>query len=147
MFANDNCARLFASQISKNLCALAIKSFAELDVRRNRLLPPISFDVSIFSNITHVRSCHSERGEESRICSLNAGQHNSQRCFASLNMTSISRREFSRCIKFRVNAAAGQEFGAATLFDDTSVIEHDDLIKIVNGRQPMRGNQRRATAH
>ena len=32
------------------------------------------------------------------------------------------RWKFSRCIKFRVNAAAGQEFRAAALFDDASVI-------------------------
>ena len=30
--------------------------------------------------------------------------------------------KFSRCIKFRVNAAAGEEFGTAALFDDASVL-------------------------
>jgi len=34
-----------------------------------------------------------------------------------------------------------------TLFDDVSMIEYDDLIKVVNRRQTMSGNQSRPTAH
>ena len=53
MFADDDCARFFASEKSKNLRALAIKAFAELHIRRDWLPPPIVFHVSIFSNVAH----------------------------------------------------------------------------------------------
>jgi hypothetical protein len=53
MFADDHCARFFVSEKSKNLRALAIKALAELHVRRDRLLPPIVFYVSIFFNVAH----------------------------------------------------------------------------------------------
>src|SRR5438552_14426936 len=53
MFTDDDCARFFASEESENLRALAIKAFAELHVRRNRLPPPIAFDVPIFFNVAH----------------------------------------------------------------------------------------------
>ena len=53
VFADDDCARFFASKLSKNLRALAIKAVAELNVRRDRLRPPVTFDVAIFSNVAH----------------------------------------------------------------------------------------------
>jgi hypothetical protein len=53
MFADDYCARFFVSEESKNLRALAIKTVAELYVRRDRLPPPIVFHVSIFFNVAH----------------------------------------------------------------------------------------------
>jgi hypothetical protein len=53
MFADDHCARFFASEKSKNLRTLAIKTLAELHIRRDRLPPPIVFHVSIFSNVAH----------------------------------------------------------------------------------------------
>ena len=53
MFTDDDRARFFASEHSKYLRALAIKTFAELYVRRDRLLPPVVFYVSIFSNVAH----------------------------------------------------------------------------------------------
>jgi hypothetical protein len=55
MFTDGDCARFFASEHSKNLRALAIKTVAELYVRRDRLLPPVVFYVSIFSNVAHGR--------------------------------------------------------------------------------------------
>ena len=51
MFADDHCARVFVSEKSENLRALAIKTLAELHVRRDRLLPPVMFYVSIFSDV------------------------------------------------------------------------------------------------
>src|SRR4030095_7188406 len=53
MFADDDCAGIFASEESKDLRALAIKAFADLHIRRDRLLPPIAFDVPVFSNVAH----------------------------------------------------------------------------------------------
>src|ERR1700754_886127 len=53
MFTNNDCARFFASEKSKNLCTLAIKTFAKLHVRRDRFLPPILFNVSVFFNVAH----------------------------------------------------------------------------------------------
>src|SRR5258705_5663789 len=53
MFTDDDCARFFASEESKNLRALAIKAVAKCDIRRDRLPPPIAFDVPIFSNVGH----------------------------------------------------------------------------------------------
>ncbi len=43
----------------------------------------------------------------------------------------------SRAIEFRVNAAARDEVRSAALFDDPTVFEHDDLIKVMNRRQAM----------
>jgi hypothetical protein len=54
MFTYNDCARFFASEESKDLRALAIKTLAELHVRRDRLLPPVVFNVSVFSNVAHV---------------------------------------------------------------------------------------------
>src|SRR5882724_6918887 len=53
MFTDDDCARFFASEESKNLRALAIKAVAKCDIRRDRLLPPVVFYVSIFFNVAH----------------------------------------------------------------------------------------------
>src|SRR6266480_3266312 len=53
MFTDDDGARCFASKLSKNLCALAIKPLAEPDVWRNRFRPPIVFNASIFADIAH----------------------------------------------------------------------------------------------
>src|SRR4030095_12683623 len=53
VFADDDCARFFASEFSKNLRALAIKALAKCDIRRDRFRPPIPFDVSVFSNVAH----------------------------------------------------------------------------------------------
>jgi hypothetical protein len=53
VFANDDCARLFVSEKSKNLRGLAIEAFAEFHVRWDRLPPPIAFDVPIFFNVAH----------------------------------------------------------------------------------------------
>ena|SRR6266581_4657836 len=54
MFANDNCAGLFADHLAKNLRGLAIKAFAEVDVRRDRVRPPILFHMSIVFNVAHL---------------------------------------------------------------------------------------------
>ena len=54
VFADDDCARFFASELPKNLRALAIKAVAELHVRRDWFLPPIAIDASIFFNVAHV---------------------------------------------------------------------------------------------
>jgi hypothetical protein len=53
MFTDDDCARFFASEFSENLCALAIKALAKCHIRRDRLRPPIAFDMPIFSNVAH----------------------------------------------------------------------------------------------
>jgi len=53
MFADDNCARFFASELSKNLRALAIEALAELHVWRDRLWPPIGFDTPIRCDVAH----------------------------------------------------------------------------------------------
>src|ERR1700745_3166138 len=96
MFADDDRARLFASELSENLRALAIKPFAKCDVWRDRLGPPIAFDVPIFFNVAHafamrrhvaaLKARTRPRTPKPQIIAL---------CW-----------EFSRCIKFRVNAAA-----------------------------------------
>ncbi len=53
MFTDDDCARFFASEHSKDLRALAIKALAKCDIRRDGFRPPIAFDVPIFSNVAH----------------------------------------------------------------------------------------------
>ena len=53
VFADHNCARSFADQLAKNLCALAVKSFAKFHIFRDRLRPPIAFYVPILSNVAH----------------------------------------------------------------------------------------------
>src|SRR6266404_3555070 len=44
---------LTAAEMTKNLCGLAIKSFAKLHVRGNRMRPPIVFNTSILSDVAH----------------------------------------------------------------------------------------------
>src|SRR5215510_15399361 len=56
-------------------------------------------------------------------------------------------REFPRRMKFRVNTAARDQFRTAALFDDPSMIEHNDLIEVVNCRQAMCCDQRCSPAH
>src|SRR5215831_9892547 len=100
MFADDYCTRLYAAKLPKYLCALAIKSLAKLDIWWDRLRPPVAFDPSIFSNVAH-----------------EFGVRRSSDCGTALKAPTcpcISKRQiitssckFSRCIKFRVNAAAG----------------------------------------
>jgi hypothetical protein len=53
MFADDHCARFFASEKSENLRGFAIKPFAKFDVWWNRFRPPIAFHVTIFFNVAH----------------------------------------------------------------------------------------------
>jgi hypothetical protein len=56
MFAKHDGAGAFVAQKSKNLRRLAIKSFAELHVRRNRLCPPIALYMSILFDVAHVEN-------------------------------------------------------------------------------------------
>src|SRR4030095_776159 len=53
VFADDDCARFFASEFSKNLRGLAIKAVAKCDIWRDRFGPPIAFNVPIFSDVAH----------------------------------------------------------------------------------------------
>src|SRR5712692_721670 len=54
MVAEDERARFFVFEEAKDLRRLAIKSFAKLDIGRNRLRPPIVFYMSILFNVAHV---------------------------------------------------------------------------------------------
>src|SRR5436190_22746515 len=105
MFTDDDCVRFFAPKLSKDLRALAIKSLAECDIRRDRLRPPVAFDAAIFSDVAHrsatVPIANSKRARET---------------------DALLRRKFSRCIKFCIHAAAGQKFRTEALLDDASVI-------------------------
>ena len=53
VIAHDHGAGCFAAKVPKDLRALAIKSFAEDDVGRNRLRPPIAFNPALAVYITH----------------------------------------------------------------------------------------------
>ena len=53
VFTDHNCARFFADQLAKNLRALAVKSLAKFHIFRDRLRPPIAFNVSILSDVAH----------------------------------------------------------------------------------------------
>jgi len=53
MFPHDDCVWFFVSEKSENLRGFAIKPFAELHVRRDRLPPPIVFDMPVFFNVAH----------------------------------------------------------------------------------------------
>src|SRR4030095_14204460 len=97
VFADDDGARFFASKFSKNLRGLAIKAVAECDIRRDRLRPPIAFDVPIFSNVAH------EFGVWRPVAALKARTWPRPPEWQIITL----RWKFSRCIKFRVNAAAG----------------------------------------
>src|ERR1043166_8504837 len=152
MFADDDCPGFFASQLPKDLRALAIKSLAECDIRRNRLRPPIAFDLPIFSNVAHDIG----RALEHMHVACEATRHLRLVRFFSAGkipagptakMAMLLRWKVSRSIEFRVNAAPGQKFRAVALFDDSSVIKHDDLVKVVNRRQSMCGNQSCSAAH
>lgn len=136
MFANGYRSRFFSPKFSKDLRTLAIKALPELDVRRDRLRPPITFDVSVFSNVAH----DFRLGRQ--VAALKR-----QPVHGLKRQVAILRGKSSSGIKFRVNPATDQEVRAAPLFDDASVVEHDDLIKVVNGRETVRGDQRCATAH
>jgi hypothetical protein len=57
MLSDNYRARLFAPEFSKDLGGLAIKSFAEFNVMRNWLQPPIAFDMPIFFNVAHEGKC------------------------------------------------------------------------------------------
>src|SRR2546426_12719438 len=53
VIADPNRARRGGVHVSKNLRGLAIKSFAEDDIRRNRLGPPIAFHATRAIYVTH----------------------------------------------------------------------------------------------
>src|SRR5262249_4380800 len=53
MPADNDSARFFAPKLSKDLRALAIKSFAEFDIRWDRILPPVTFYIWICSSGAH----------------------------------------------------------------------------------------------
>src|ERR1700716_2946295 len=54
MVTDHNCAGFFADHFPKNLRALAIEAFAEFNVWRDRVLPPILFHMSIWFDVAHV---------------------------------------------------------------------------------------------
>src|SRR5947207_15712754 len=56
MVADDDGTRLFVAQHAKNLRGLTITSLATLDVRRDRVGPPIVFHMSILADVAHVRT-------------------------------------------------------------------------------------------
>src|SRR6188472_2973545 len=118
MFAEDHCARFFVSEKPENLRGLAIKTFAELHVRRDWLLPPIVFYVPIFFNVAH-GSCFLNDWSWPALRPRREGAPSP--CLASETHALLCGK-VSRCIKFRVNATAGEEFRTAALFDDASVI-------------------------
>jgi uncharacterized linocin/CFP29 family protein len=53
MLSEDNGARIFAPEKPKDLRALAIKAFSELDVRRNGMSPPIVLHSPVWSYVAH----------------------------------------------------------------------------------------------
>src|SRR5712691_12590093 len=53
MFADEHGTRLFAAKFPENLRTLAIKPFAKLDVWRDRIRPPVRFDMSIRPDVAH----------------------------------------------------------------------------------------------
>ncbi|MEY2529998.1 MAG: hypothetical protein QOI96_83, partial [Verrucomicrobiota bacterium] len=53
MFADYHSVGLLASEVAKNLRALAIKSFTELHVRWNRLWPPVGLNMSVWFDVAH----------------------------------------------------------------------------------------------
>src|SRR5947207_15496282 len=56
MVADGDGTRLFVAQHAKNLRGLTIKSIAKLDVRWDRVVPPIVFHMSILLDVAHVRN-------------------------------------------------------------------------------------------
>jgi hypothetical protein len=53
MSADDDGTRIVAAKLPKDLRALAIKSFTKFHIWRDRLRPPIAFDMPILSNVAH----------------------------------------------------------------------------------------------
>src|ERR1039457_6460788 len=53
MIPDDDRARIFAAQKTENLRGFAIETFAELDIRWDRMRPPIAFDMSILFDVAH----------------------------------------------------------------------------------------------
>jgi hypothetical protein len=53
MSADDNGTRIFAPEMPKDLRALAIKSFAKFHIWRDRVHPPVAFDMSILFDVAH----------------------------------------------------------------------------------------------
>jgi hypothetical protein len=53
MFADDDGMRPFVSEKPKNLRAFAIEALAKVHARRDWLLPPVVFHVSILFNVAH----------------------------------------------------------------------------------------------
>src|SRR5262249_3444358 len=91
MFADHHSPRFFASESSKNLRALAIKAIAKLHVRRDRIRPPIMFNVPVFFNVAHGIASSVILSEAKNLgLFLNNARRKpkmNQRCFAALNMT------------------------------------------------------------
>src|SRR5262245_18830721 len=85
MFTDDDGARCFASEHSKDLRALAIKALAKLHIRRDRLRPPIVFHASIFSDVAHGVANSAILSEAKNLGSAGVPTEAIQRCFASLN--------------------------------------------------------------
>ncbi len=54
VITENNGVRFFAEHLLENLCALAIKAFAELDVGRDRLRIPVALYMSILFDVAHV---------------------------------------------------------------------------------------------
>ena len=54
MFADNNRVRLLADEFAKDLRALAVETFAEFDVWRDRVRPPIFLHMSILFDVAHV---------------------------------------------------------------------------------------------
>src|SRR5439155_14215726 len=53
----------------------------------------------------------------------------------------------SRGVKFGVNTATRDQLRPTTLFNNPASVEHDDLIDLMNGGQPMSHNQSCSAAH
>jgi hypothetical protein len=53
MFADHNCLLSLTTEMAKNLRGLAIKAFAKLHVRGDRMRPPITLHMSIRLNVAH----------------------------------------------------------------------------------------------
>src|SRR5690349_16425723 len=56
-------------------------------------------------------------------------------------------RKFPGSVKLGINAPACDQLRTASLFNDASVIQHENLIDPVNGRDAMRDDNGGATAH
>ena len=56
MFSDKDGTGFCAVKFPEDLCALAIKAFAELDVWWDRIRPPVPIDMSILFDVTHERN-------------------------------------------------------------------------------------------